>query len=150
MRQDTCRSTGSGLLLLAGVLAVGGCVQRMITVTSSPGGALVYLNDEEVGRTPVSVSHLFYGVYDVRLELDDHKPLWTRRTAEAPWWEAPGPDLFAEMVPGLKVAQAWHFDLEPAGEADLEALEARAREMSGTLDDAPAEQPEAHEAADSP
>ena len=32
-----------------------GCVQRTITVNSDPQGALVYLNDIEIGRTPVTV-----------------------------------------------------------------------------------------------
>jgi hypothetical protein len=50
-----------------------GCVERTISITSEPEGALVYLNDEEVGRTPVSVPFTFYGVYDVRLE---HEAEW--------------------------------------------------------------------------
>jgi hypothetical protein len=50
-----------------------GCVERTISITSEPRGALVYLNDEEVGRTPVSVPFTYYGVYDVRLERE---PEW--------------------------------------------------------------------------
>jgi hypothetical protein len=64
-------------LVLPGVLGaatlLAGCVERTITINSEPQGALVYLNDEEVGRTPVSVPFLYYGTYDVRLE---HEPEW--------------------------------------------------------------------------
>src|SRR5436190_11289311 len=31
----------------------GGCVEQKLSVTSEPDGALVYLNNEEVGRTPL-------------------------------------------------------------------------------------------------
>ena len=120
------------VIILAGALA--GCVQRTISLTSRPSGALVYLNDEEVGRTPVTVPHLFYGVYSVRLELDGHKPLWTKRETEAPWWEMPGPDLVAEMF-DAKVEQKWHFDLEPVGEPDLDALGERAGQLRQQLDE---------------
>ena len=114
-------------------LILCGCVERTISITSRPSGALVYLNDEEVGRTPLTVPYLFYGVYSVRLELDGHKPLWTKKEAEAPWWEAPGPDLVAEMLPGRKVEQHWQFDLEPIGKTDLDALVERAREMGAMV-----------------
>ena len=119
--------------LLLSIIALGGCVERTISITSNPHGALVYLNDEEVGRTPVTVPHLFYGVYDVRLTLEDHRPLWTEQEAKAPWWEFPGPDLIAEMIPGAKVEQNWHFDLEAVGEVDLDGLAKRARETKQEL-----------------
>ena len=121
--------------ILLASLILSGCVERTISITSRPTGALVYLNDEEVGRTPVTVPHLFYGVYSVRLELDGHKPLWTKKEAKAPWWEMPGPDLVAEMFPGRKVEQHWQFDLEPIGEADLDALVEQAREMGAMLEE---------------
>jgi hypothetical protein len=89
-----------------------GCVERTISISSQPNGALVYLNDEEVGRTPVDVPFTFYGVYDVRMERDGFKPLWTTHEAVAPWWENPGPDLIAEMLPGRrKVNLKWHFEM---------------------------------------
>jgi len=58
------------VVLLMGPLAMVGCIERTITITSDPSGALVHLNDEEVGRTPVVVPFTFYGTYTVRLEHD--------------------------------------------------------------------------------
>lgn len=116
-------------LIVAGSV---GCVQRTITVTSEPPGALVWLNDEEVGRTPVAVPFTFYGTYDVRLEKDGFAPLWTVGEAEMPWWEAPGPDFFAELVPGAESNVAWHFEMQPATPAediDTAALRGRALEL---------------------
>jgi hypothetical protein len=111
---------------------VTGCTQRMIHVTSEPSGALVYLNDEQVGRTPVSVPFTFYGVYDVRLEREGFAPMWTEANAVAPAWEYPGPDLVAELIPGMRSDVRWHFDLQPqtpAAELDADALLQRAQGM---------------------
>lgn len=96
-----------------GLTGLTGCVQRTIKITSEPSGALVHLNDEAVGRTPLTVPFTFYGVYDVRLDKEGYQPLWTTRKADAPLWEYPGPDLIAEAIPGAKVELDWHFDLEP-------------------------------------
>jgi len=123
------RSLLLGLVLL---VACVGCVQRTITVTSQPSGALVYLNDEEVGRTPVSAPFTHYGTYDVRLEAEGYEPLWTEARAKAPWWEYPGPDLLAEAVPGGASKVAWHFELQPqaaAEDVDVEKLRSHASQM---------------------
>lgn len=110
-----------------------GCVERTIHLTSQPSGALVYLNDQEVGRTPVSVPYLYYGDYDVRLEHDGYRTLWTHQQTDAPWWEAPGPDLIAEAIPGLKVDQHWHFELELQALEDEDALIQRADDTRAML-----------------
>ena len=111
---------------------MGGCVRRTLSITSQPAGALVYLNDREVGRTPVAVPFTWYGEYDVRLEKDGFEPQWTTGQAAMPWWEWPGPDLVAEMVPGARSDVAWHYELDeavPAGEQDTAALVGRAKEL---------------------
>ncbi|MEX2671699.1 MAG: PEGA domain-containing protein [Phycisphaeraceae bacterium] len=125
------------LLLLALLpLTAFGCVQRTLHITSEPAGALVHLNDEEVGRTPLSVPFIFYGKYDVRLAIDDHEPLWTTARARAPWWEYPGPDLVAELIPGARSNIRWHFALTPAPpaeEVDEDSLLERARDQRATI-----------------
>lgn len=95
-----------------------GCVERRLMITSQPAGALVYLNDQEVGRTPLEVPFTWYGVYDVRLEREGFQTLETKREAERPWWEAPGPDLFAEAIPNKRVQIDWAFEMQPAVPAD--------------------------------
>lgn len=105
-------------LLLTSLLVLVGCVQRTITVTSEPAGALVYLNDEEVGRTPVTVPFTFYGTYDVRLEADGYQPLWVQEKAKAPLWEIPPIDLAAEAVPNGKAELHWHYAMQPQTPAD--------------------------------
>ncbi|MCP3902701.1 MAG: PEGA domain-containing protein [Planctomycetes bacterium] len=106
------------VILLA---AVPGCVQRTIKITSEPSGALVWLNDREIGRTPVDVEFVHYGTYDVRLVRDGYEALLTSGDAMPPWWDNVGLDLVAEVLPlELTSHFDWHFELEPA-ETEVEA-----------------------------
>lgn len=109
------------------------CVERTISVTSEPAGALVYLNDEEVGRTPVDVPFTFYGTYQVRLQRDGYHALTTNQKAIAPWWEAPGPDLIAEMIPNNHVKLSWHYDLKKTEAADPDTVIDHANQLRALL-----------------
>jgi hypothetical protein len=134
-RRRAARWFGSLLIALL-ALQLTGCVERTISITSEPAGALVHLNDVEVGRTPVTVPFTFYGVYDVRLEAEGHRTLWTTKKAEAPWWETPGVDLVAEAVPDARSDLAWHFDLEATPTVDEARLIDHARQLRATVEQA--------------
>src|SRR5689334_12153842 len=71
------------LLITAGFIA-SGCVRRTLSITSDPPGALLWLNGREVGRTPVDVDFIYYGVYDVQLVKDGYEPLLSSGHADAP------------------------------------------------------------------
>lgn len=99
--------------LAAALLAVGGCLQRRVSVTSEPPGALVYLNDTEIGRTPVEADFTYYGEYDVRLVLEGYEPLITRTKADPPLYELPPFDLVATLWPGkIDTHIRWHYVLQ--------------------------------------
>ena len=105
------------LFALAAALstAAGGCVRRTMRITSDPSGALVYLNDREVGRTPVDVDFVHYGTYDVRLVREGSEALLTFGRAEPPLWDVVGLDFLAEVLPvKLESRIEWHYVLEPA------------------------------------
>ena len=48
-------------------LFLGGCVERKLTINTEPQGAVVFLNDEEIGTSPVTASFEWYGDYNVRI-----------------------------------------------------------------------------------
>ena len=124
------------MMLIAVLLSTTGCIQRRIRVTSEPPGAIVWLNDTEIGRTPTEAEFTFYGSYDVRLELDGYEPIHQARYTRAPFHEYPGPDLIAEALPfKFDTLIEWHFELEqvaervePPEKVEADLLE-RAREM---------------------
>jgi hypothetical protein len=99
------------------VLLLSGCIQRRIVVTSEPSGAVVWLNDTEIGRTPTQSSFRYYGTYDVRLEMPGYEAVHTSRRTRAPFHEYPGPDLVATVIPHrFETVIEWHFDLVPVAE----------------------------------
>lgn len=116
---------------LAGALALTGCygqVQRTIAVESDPPGALCWLNDNEVGRTPLTVPFTWYGTYGVRLELPGHEPLITKAKVAAPPYEWIPLDLAYEtVVPGVHYdTHAFKFILKKSEPTDADALRKRA------------------------
>jgi len=121
-------------LLLTGLL--GGCVEQTLTITSDPPGALVYLNDQEFGRTPVTREFTFYGTYDVHVRSEGHQALVTKSLVIAPWWNWVPLDLIATALPmRLKDRQHLHYDLKPltTQPADDQALLERAKTLEKTL-----------------
>ncbi|GJQ29553.1 MAG: hypothetical protein HBSAPP03_14370 [Phycisphaerae bacterium] len=121
------------------VVALPGCLSRRVSITSEPSGATVWMNDVEVGRTPVQASFLYYGTYDVRVEHEGYEVLRTRARARTPIYEYPPADLAASAVPGAESIVKWHFVLEPSLEhrlskEDLETgLIERARTLRGQV-----------------
>jgi hypothetical protein len=88
------------VLILAGLcLAAGGCLERQMTITSQPAGALVYVSDVEVGRTPVTLPFTWYGDYDIILRLDGYETLKTHAKIYPPIYEVPPFDLLSELAP---------------------------------------------------
>lgn len=129
--------------LAAGAALAGGCAERRLAISSEPPGATVWVNDVEVGRTPVEVNFTHYGTYDVRLRLNGYEPVATSAKAEAPWYEFIGADLITEALPtGVTTKVEWRFTLQPAMEVigtkeEFEAnLLKRARELRSQLEPA--------------
>ena len=72
------------VLAISFCLTTLGCVERVITVTSRPAGAIVWLNDQEVGATPVTVPFTWYGTYDVVLRMNGYEPIHAPKKAATP------------------------------------------------------------------
>ncbi|HNQ23637.1 MAG TPA: PEGA domain-containing protein [Phycisphaerae bacterium] len=104
------------MLLLALVTVVlPGCVRRTLTITTEPPQALIYLNDQEVGRTKLTTHFLWYGDYDVVIRKEGYQTLHTSLKLDPPWYQLIPVDFFTEVLwPGEIVdARAAHFVLEP-------------------------------------
>ena len=104
----------SVLTILIAVLFLSGCLELQLTINTTPQDALVELNDEQIGRSPVTVSFNWYGDYKVRITKPGFETLKTHRLLKAPWYDAPPFDLFAQILtPERKVdSYEWTFDLQ--------------------------------------
>lgn len=87
-------------IALVGVVAISGCVERTVKIETQPPGALVIVNDEEVGVSPARFSFLWYGDYDIILRKPGYETLKTHYRIRPPWYQIPPFDIVAEtMVP---------------------------------------------------
>lgn len=122
------------LVLLAPAVFGAGCVQRTLQIDSNPQGALVYLNGEEAGRTPMRKNFVWYGTYDVQLRKEGYKTMSRKTRVWAPWWQVPPFDLVSEMLP-LEDKHYARYRLKPVDErlTDPEQVLGRAVEMRGKL-----------------
>jgi len=118
------------IILALAAASLAGCVEREMTITSEPEGALVYVSDLEVGRTPVTIPFTWYGDYDVIVRLDGYETLKTNATLSPPWYEVPPIDLFSELAPWTYRDQRYlHYTLSPYEGMSEEKLLERAEEL---------------------
>jgi len=127
----------TSLLISAVLLAFTGCVERTLTVTTDPPGALVEMNDVEIGRTPVDRTFEWHGNYDVIVRKDGYQTIKTQQALKTPWYELPPIDLLTELLPfTIDDHQQLAFQLTPEAETppgQTGELLGRAQQMQGQL-----------------
>ncbi len=123
------------LAQLAAAMALGGCVERELTVNTNPQGALVALNDEEIGESPVTVSFEWYGDYNVRITKEGFETLQTHRQLKGPWYDRFPFDFFAQVLTSKRIVDSyeWTFDLEPQREVNRQELIRKAEAIRSEL-----------------
>lgn len=121
-------------LLLFCILIVGvtGCVERKLTINTNPAGAQVFLNDEEIGASPVTTSFNWYGDYNITIRKQGCETLQTHRKLQAPWYDFPPFDFITQVLyPGRIVdSYEWSFDLKPQKEVGRQELIQAAEQLS--------------------
>lgn len=122
------------IVLILG-LFVGGCVERRLTINTRPQGALVVLNDEEIGTSPVTVSFQWYGDYNVTIRKEGFETLNTHRKLKAPWYDAFPFDFFAQIVNPKRIVDSyeWTFQLRDRKEPTRQELIRQAEELKKQL-----------------
>ena len=125
------RTLGS-LTFIATLLALPGCVERTVRIDSHPQGAVVVLNDEEIGVTPVKTAFLWYGDYDLILRKPGYRTLRTSFRLQAPWYQWPPFDLIAETMIATTIRDEHDlppFALEPDTDVPVADIVTRAVDM---------------------
>ncbi len=125
------RSTTLVPCLAIAILASSGCVERRVTIRTNPPGALCYIDDNEVGITPVSTPFIYYGDRKIRLVKDGYETQTFIQPMPTPWYEIPPLDFFAEtMVPGnIRDQRTFDYPLRPQGVVPKEQLLGRAENL---------------------
>jgi hypothetical protein len=122
------------LAAVAASLLLSGCVERNLTINTRPEGALVILNDEEIGVSPVTVAFEWYGDYNVAIRKQGFETLKTHRRLQGPWYDGFLFDLFAQMLPHRIVdSYEWEFDLEEKTQISRDQLIQNAEQLRSQL-----------------
>ena len=119
------------MLVLSLCACATGCVRRRMTIRSNPPGALVYVDDYEIGTTPISTNFLYYGERKIRLVKDGYQTLTVMQPVPAPWYQIPPLDFVAEnLVPGeLRDQRTFSYQLTPQAVVPTEQLLGRAESL---------------------
>jgi len=112
-----------------------GCVERKLTINTDPKGALVVLNDEEIGESPVTVNFNWYGDYCIRISKEGCETLNTHRELKGPWYDHFPWDFFAQIVNPNRVVDwyEWSFELEPKRQISPQELIRNAQELKAQM-----------------
>ena len=73
-----------------------GCVSRRLTVRSDPPGALVEVDGEAVGFTPVSIDFDHYATREIRLSKAGFETLTVQQPIRPPWYQVPPLDFVSD------------------------------------------------------
>lgn len=71
-------------------------MQRRLTIRSNPPGALVRIDNHDIGITPCSTDYIYYGTRHIQLVRDGYETLSDYRWIGPPWYEIPPIDAISE------------------------------------------------------
>ncbi|MBN2589398.1 MAG: PEGA domain-containing protein [Sedimentisphaerales bacterium] len=112
-------------------ILTSGCLERELKINTTPDGAMVALNDEQIGQSPVTVSFNWYGDYYVRLTKDGYETLNTHKMLKAPWYDYFPFDFFVGVLWPQRIVDSyeWTFELEEQKEMTRDELIQKAEEL---------------------
>lgn len=91
------------LLIIALFAPATGCVRRRLNVRTNPPGALVYVDNQQIGTTPCSVDFTYYGTREIRLIKPGYETLTVNQPIPTPWYEYPPLDFISENLVATKI-----------------------------------------------
>ncbi len=98
---------------------------------TNPPGALLYVDDHEIGVTPVSHDFIYYGTRKIRLIKDGYETLTLLQPIPAPWYQYFGFDFVTEnLIPGeIRDERVLDYQLQPQVIVPTEQLLGRAENL---------------------
>lgn len=117
--------------LAVGLLILPGCVRRRLNVRTNPPGALVYVDNQQIGTTPCSVDFIYYGTREIRLIKPGYETLTVNQPIPTPWWQIPPIDFVSENLVWTKIRddRTVAFNMEPQLVVPKEQLLERANQL---------------------
>ena len=119
------------ILAATTLVATAGCVERRYTIRTNPPGALVVVNNEEIGTTPVSKTFYYYGDRDITLMLDGFTTKHVIQPINSPWYDNYLTEFFSENVAPFTVRDEREFtyQMQPTQALPTDELLGRAEAL---------------------
>ena len=120
---------------LAICMVAGGCVRRRMTIRTNPPGARVFVDDYEIGTTPISHNFVYYGKRKIRLVKDGYETLTVMQSVPTPWYEIPPLDFVSENLVPVEICdqRTFNYQLTPQMVVPPEQLIGRAEQLRGQV-----------------
>jgi hypothetical protein len=133
--QQTRRPAVSRRVIVAALAALAilpsGCVRRRLFVQSNPPGAMLFVDNQQIGTTPCSVDFTYYGTREIRLVKPGFETLTVNQPIPTPWYEVPPIDFVSEnIVPSRLIDhRTVAFNLQPQVIVPTDQLLDRANQL---------------------
>ncbi|GIW93040.1 MAG: lipoprotein [Pirellulaceae bacterium] len=108
-----------------------GCVRRRMTIRTDPPGATVYVDQREIGTSPVSTPFTYYGTRNFVITKDGYETVQASRTFSPPWYQWPVLDFLTENLwpREIRDERIVEFQLVPRATVQPEKLIGRAEQL---------------------
>ena len=89
---------------------------------------MVYIDDQEIGTTPVATDFVYYGTRKIKLIKDQFETMSTYHTIAPPWYQVPPFDFITENLIGREIRdeRILNFNLVPQRMVPTQELLGRA------------------------
>ena len=108
-----------------------GCVRRRLMIRSNPPGAMAYVDNQAIGKTPCATDFIYYGTREIRLVKAGYETLTVNQPLPAPWYQVPPLDFVSENVVPRKIQdyRTASFNMVPQVIVPTEQLIARGEQL---------------------
>lgn len=106
-------------LLLVGLCLQTGCVRKRMTFRTNPAGAMVYVDKQPVGLTPVSTGFTYYGTRSIEIVKDGYRTEKFLRKIHAPWYQIPPLDFVSDTLWPFESRDERIIDVQMTPEFDV-------------------------------
>ena len=106
-------------ILFGSILLSIGCLRRRMTVRTSPPGAMVYVDRQYIGLSPVSTNYTYYGTREIETVRDGYRTDKFLRKFNPPWYEIPPLDFVTETLWPYEVRDERIIDVQMSPELSV-------------------------------
>lgn len=122
-------------VLVVFLLLSTACVERRLMIRTEPAGAIVHVNGEEIGRSPVAWRFYHYGRILVETERPGYEPESRVFELRPPWYQYPVADFVSDVLVPSRIQDEHELELKlvaltPPEEIDEAEVERRLAELT--------------------